>query len=424
MIRRRITLALAIAAVSAAAMAPAVAGSANAPDTIPGTAGARTITGAVEPPRPAFYEPPAEITGAPGTVIRTEPATFLLDPLKLSSTVVSATRVMYVSRDRSGAPIAVTGTVFVPKTKWVGTGPRPLITYAAGTQGMADRCAPSRQMSEFVQYEGAGFAALITRGYAVALTDYQGLGTPGSHTYMVRQSQGQVVLDMARAAQNLSGSGLTEHTPVGIMGYSQGGGAAASAAELAGTYAPELQVKGTLAGAVPADLARTGANLDGSLYSAFLAYAVVGLAEDNDLGLDQYLNPTGMDLMRTVEGSCVTDLLQFSFKRSTSITKDGRSLGDYFGAEPFTSVLAENRIGRIKPNAPVLLDHSALDDTIPYAVGKQLAKDWCAQGGNVRLDTNLVPTHIGGMTSHIALSLPFFEARFSGLRQPSSCWRL
>lgn len=424
MIRRRITLTLAAAAASALVMAPAVAGTAAVPTTVPGTEGAQTITGAVEAPRPAFYEPPSVISGAPGTIIRTEPATFLLDPLNLSSSVVSATRVMYVSRDRSGVPIAVTGTIFVPKTKWVGNGTRPLITYAAGTQGLADKCAPSRQMSEFVQYEGVGFAGLITRGYAVAMTDYQGLGTPGSHTYMVRQSQGQAVLDMARAAQNLSTSGLTSNTPVGIMGYSQGGGAAASAAELAGTYAPELQVKGTLAGAVPADLARTGANLDGSLYSAFLAYAVVGLAEDNDLNLAEYLNPAAMDMMKKVEGSCVTDLLQFSFKRSSTFTKDGRSLGDYFGAEPFTSVLAENRIGRIKPNAPVLLDHSALDDTIPYAVGKQLAKDWCAQGANVRLDTNVVPTHIGGMTSHIALSLPFFEARFSGKSQPSSCWRL
>lgn len=378
MIRRRIVLALAAAAASTLTMAPTIAGATSAPDTVPGTAGAQTITGAVEAPRPAFYEPPAQITGAPGTIIRTEPATLLLDPLNLSSAAVTATRVMYVSRDRSGIPIAVTGTIFVPKTKWVGTGTRPLITYAAGTQGLADRCAPSRQMSEFVQYEGAGFAGLVTRGYAVALTDYQGLGTPGSHTYMVRQSQGQVVLDMARAAQNLAGSGLTQDTPVGIMGYSQGGGAAASAAELASSYAPELRVKGTLAGAVPADLARTGANLDGGLYSAFLAYAVVGLAEDNNLALSDYLSASGMDLTTRVEGSCVTDLLQYSFKRSSSLTQDGRSLGDYFGAEPFASVLAENRIGRLTPSAPV----------------------------------------------HIALSVPFFEARFSGLRQPSSCWRL
>lgn len=54
-------------------LALTVAGGASAaadPSAIPGTAGATTVTGVAEPTRPAFYEPPATIPSASGTVIR------------------------------------------------------------------------------------------------------------------------------------------------------------------------------------------------------------------------------------------------------------------------------------------------------------------------------------------------------------------
>ena len=37
----------------------------------------------------------------------------------------------------------------------------------------------------------------------------EGLGTPGQHTYEVGRSQGKAVLDVARAATRLSGTGLS-----------------------------------------------------------------------------------------------------------------------------------------------------------------------------------------------------------------------
>ena len=87
-------------------------------------------------------------------------------------------------------------------------------------------------------------------------------------------------------------------------------------------------------------------------------------------------------------------------------------------------MIEAQRIGRTKPNFPVLVDHSALDDTIPYAVGKQLAKDWCSKGANVRFSTNLKPLHVGGMLAHTTDAFGFFEARFAGLPQLSNCWTL
>lgn len=414
----RWALAGAVAAIVAAPAAQAVTGQ------VPGTAGAQTITGVAEAPRPAFYEPPATVAGDPGTIVRTEPASYLLDPLGLSSTIATATKVMYVSRDRLSRPIAVTGIVIVPKARWLGSGKRPLISYAAGTQGMADRCAPSRVMVESAQYEIAGFGPLVTSGYAVAMTDYQGLGTPGTHTYMNRAAQGQAVLDMARAAQRLPGSGLSASTPVGIMGYSQGGGAAAAAVELLPAYAPELKVKGALLGAVPADLAATGTNLDGGLWAAFLGYATIGLAAGYDQDPMPFLNDAGQAYAVQVENSCVFDFGQFSFQQSSGFTADGRPLTAYLAESPWKEIVAEQTIGTVKPTVPVRVTHSALDDTIPYAVGKAMAKSWCSKGGNVVFSTNLVPTHLGGAGAQVAEAPAFFAARFAGWPQWSNCWTL
>jgi pimeloyl-ACP methyl ester carboxylesterase len=375
-----------------------------------------------EPPRPAFYEAPATLPSANGAVIRSEKMAFLLDPLDATSLVQNSWRIMYRTTNRAGTPIAVTGTVLVPSTAWIGLGTRPVIGYAPGTQGMADRCAPSRQFSEGIEYEALGIQGLLARGYAVAMPDYEGLGTAGIHTYMDRVSQGRATLDVVRAAQRLAGTGLSATSPVGLEGYSQGGGAAASAVELASTYAPELKIKGAVVGAVPADLAVVAQNLDGSLWSAFGFFALRGLSASYDLDFTPYLNDAGVAAMTSVEQDCVFDLFSNAFVRSETLTKDGASIPSMMKQEPFASIIAAQRIGKIKPTVPVLVTHSALDDTIPYAAGRDMARSWCSKGANVRFSTNYAPLHVGGMVPHVTESLPFFEGRFAGLPQVSNCW--
>lgn len=375
-----------------------------------------------EPPRPAFYETPASLPGANGALIRSEAMTFLLDPLDVTSLVRNAKRVLYKSTNRAGRAIAASGTVLVPNAPWIGVGSRPVIGYAPGTQGMADRCAPSRQFSEGIEYEGIGIEGLLLRGYAVAMPDYEGLGTVGVHTYMDRVSQGRATLDVVRAAQRLSGTGLSSTSPVGLMGYSQGGGAAASAVELAPTYAPELRLKGAVVGAVPADLTQVATNLDGGLYSSFAFFALRGLAASYDVDLSPYLNATGRATSDRVETECVFDLLDNAFVKSSTLSYNGQPMSTLMAAEPFRSIVAAQRIGTIKPRVPVLVTHSALDDVIPYSVGKQMAKSWCGKGANVFFSANVAPLHVGGIVPQTVEALPFFEARFLGLPQLSNCW--
>jgi len=375
---------------------------------------------------PAFYDPPSPLPpGDRGDVIRNEPADFFLDPLKLTRAPAHVQRIMYRSTDTHGEPMAVTGTVLTPTVPWIGHGERPIVGYAPGTQGVGDQCAPSVAAAAGMEYEGPFISGLLLRGYAVVLTDYQGLGTPGDHTYTNRLAQGHAVLDSIRAAQRLPEADLPDAGPVATAGYSQGGGASAAAGELAGSYAPELDLKGVYAGAVPAELGAVAKNLDGAYAAGFMGYALAGLgAAYPELNIREVLNDKGERLLDEVRRQCTVEVIvAHAFTRSADLTADGRPLTEYLDEEPFASVVAEQRIGATAPEVPTLVVHSALDDIVPYPQGRQMARDWCSGGARVQFSTSVVPSHVGGAIRAFPEAFAWLEGRFAGLPAPDNCGR-
>ncbi|MEZ0241274.1 MAG: lipase family protein, partial [Chloroflexota bacterium] len=96
--------------------------------------------------------------------------------------------------------------------------------------------------------------SLARQGVVVAATDYEGLGTPGIHPYLVGSSEGRSILDAIRGAQNLSEAGAGAGAHAVVFGISQGGHATLWAAELAQSYAPDVQLVGAVAASPPMDL--------------------------------------------------------------------------------------------------------------------------------------------------------------------------
>lgn len=141
---------------------------------------------------------------------------------------------------------------------------RPLIGFAVGTQGMGDRCAPSYQVSTAspTEDETTAIATLLTAGYGVTISDYQGMGTPRVPSYLNRNALGHAVLDSIRAAQRLTSAFPPAAGPIALWGYPEGGLASGAAAELQTSYAPELQLKAAYVGAAPANLQLLAQHLD------------------------------------------------------------------------------------------------------------------------------------------------------------------
>src|SRR6202795_590454 len=200
--------------------------------TMAATASATPVEGR---PGEAFYTPPTSTpAGSAGELVSYRPATVNLQvPLPANK----AWTVLYQSTAQRGEPDFVTGTVIVPTAKWSGKGSRPLVTVGIGTQGIASKCAPSKQVVNGTEYDGSAIIDSLKAGYAVDLTDYQGYTNGAIPTYTAGKSEGQAVLDIVRAARQLPGSGLNEGDPTFAWGYSQGGQAVGWAGELEPTYA-------------------------------------------------------------------------------------------------------------------------------------------------------------------------------------------
>src|SRR5215218_9150402 len=185
----------------------------------------------------AFYTPPKPLpAGKHGALIWSR---------KLSGAALKGGAgnrlLLYRSTSATGKAVAVSGTLTVPKGK-APKGGWPVISWAHGTTGIADQCAPSRQGSEaIVNYANPLLQRWLKAGYAVVRTDYEGLGAPGAHPYLIGTSEGRSTLDMVRAARKLNpdiGKDLV------IAGHSQGGQAALFAGSLAKRWTPELKLKG------------------------------------------------------------------------------------------------------------------------------------------------------------------------------------
>jgi hypothetical protein len=377
-----------------------------------GSAGAMAapVAAAAMPPEgpagDAFYSPPEPLPpGAPGDVIWQR---------KQAESAESTTYlVLYRSTNAADRPIAVSGTVIVPK---IGVLSRaPIVGVAPPTVGLGDQCAVSRDPSASAAVLGQP-TGLVRQGIALATTDYEGLGTPGPHTYVVGRSEGRAVIDVVRAATRL-GVGLSDRSPVGFWGYSQGGGGSLWAGELAPSYGPELRVRGIASGGVPADLIAVKDYLNGGIGFGFMAAAASGMdAAYPELDLEKYLNPAGKELFETANTLCTVDMIvQLAFKR----------IGDYTTSDPtqqpdWQARLRENSLGASPPKAPVFLYQGLIDEIIPFAQADALHARYCRAGVRVTWNVQL-GTHLTTVLTASADAQAFMSDRLRGRPTTSNC---
>jgi dienelactone hydrolase len=366
-----------------------------------------------------FYTPPSPLPpGSPGDLIRAERTTVSVLP-GVTLPGVNAWRIMYRSTSATDQPLAVTGTLIVPQAPWL-VGRRPVVSYALGSHGMGEQCTPSIQFHEGTQFELGVVGGYLSQGWAVVVTDYQ---RRPNHTYVNSKASGQAVLDAARAAAQVPGSGLSGANPVGITGYSQGGNAAAAAAERQPSYAPGLNLKGVAAGGVPADLAAVAGAVDRDVLFGTVIMAVASLRTAYpELTLDGF-NATGQAAVDQVTRQCIPETTtQWAFHSATELTVGGRTIDQFFDAYPaWRARVDEQRIGRLRPAVPVLTYQGLLDPWVPHAVTERLAADWCAQGANVRFTSYPIAEHFGGLGESIPQVLSWFHGRFTDLPATSNC---
>ena len=354
-----------------------------------------------------FYKPPKKLPKQHGTLIWARRATGLVPLVDAKTTKL----VLYSSRTPQGARTAVSGSVSVPKGK-PPKGGWPVISWAHGTTGVADACAPSRNSTTSLGQAAASYIypelnEWLRAGYAVAQTDYQGLGTPGKHPYLIGEAEGRSVLDIVTAARRLD-------PRIGkrflISGHSQGGQSALFAAGEASTWTPKLRLRGTVAFAPASHILEQVPVLPAlTTPSALTALATLILdgasTQSSAIDVNRILSDEVLAFYPLLQSQCLEQLAASNELGGIPPSHLQRSGSDLTPVNPVLAAM--NPL--VKTAAPILIAQGTADTTVFPAYTDKLRDELVGAGDLVTYNKYPGVDHVGVVTSGEADALAFFR---------------
>lgn len=369
-----------------------------------GTAPAKIRKG---PAGVAFYTPPKKLPGkAHGDVIWARKAT--------RNAALAGARsnslVLYRSNSLNNKAVAVSGSIALPKGKAPKSG-WPVVTWAHGTTGIADGCAPSRAAVTSDTYTTTVrrmFSTWLRAGYAVARTDYEGLGTPGLHPFLIGRSEARSLLDIARAARKLD---PRVGRRVLVAGHSQGGQAALFAPAVARKWTPELSIRGTFAWAPPSQyrdqIGLAGLVTDPSPLSAFFLLAARGIEVTSlSVPVQTILSDRAKSYYPDTESKCIGDLYKADSAGGMppkELFREGADL------KPIADYADTMDPGKLTLKGPVAISQGTADNLVLKGFTDKLVDQYRAKGTKVEYFVHENATHSGVVEQNAGEALKFFK---------------
>src|SRR6478609_6058270 len=374
----------------------------------------------IRPQLPAddpFYDPPAGFQHSrPGTVLRSRDVELAF--LGLVPQRITATQLLYRTSDMHGNPDAAATTVIVPAER----GPEavtPLVSYQCAIDAVSSRCFPSYALRRravapgaVAQFEFLLIAAALAEGWAVSVPDHEGRNGMWGAPY----EPGYYVLDGLRAALNTETLGLSPSAPIGLWGYSGGGLASAWAAEMSGSYAPELNVVGAVLGSPVGDLGHTFRRLNGSFMSGLPALVVAALADiypELDKVIQEHATEDGKTLLKRLHGMTTVEAILRMVKKDMGDLVD-KPLEQILGTPEVQHVFADIKLGVAVPTPPVLIVQAVHDQLISVDDIDELADTYESGGASVTNHRDLVSEHLSLHPLSAPMTLRWLTDRFNG----------
>lgn len=365
----------------------------------------------------AFYTFTEEAPSAPGTLLRQEP----LEAHQSVPGAADAIRLLYTSTNGldGEAPTIVSGSLFLPD----GTAPDggwPLLLWSHGTVGIADKCAPT--WTGYVPFHQEHLTHWLEQGYAIVTSDYQGLGTKGTHPYLATRPAAFSNLDVIRAVQAADFPVTDE---VVIAGQSQGAGAVFATAGHAPDYAPEIDLRGVVATGIPyftpdaliaVQEARPNDVVDPQLGYNFLALTLVQQL-DPDFNMTDYVSETALPTARGVTHICNRDM-------RAKIKEAGLTYNMTFKQSPSEKLklaFQQMQYPTLVLPVPVFVGSGAEDRDTPLRMQAGLVKRACAAGASVQAHVYEDHDHLSALNHSTADSTAFVAAAFAGSDISGNC---
>ncbi|MBF0860725.1 alpha/beta hydrolase [Gluconobacter kanchanaburiensis] len=355
----------------------------------------------------------------PGALVASAP---LADPLGLPDAGRSL-RITYLSTN------GITGKGLVPVTAEIilppGPPPEggwPIVAWAHGTVGVDDSCAPS--LNPYSDRNSAYLSTWMKRGFAIVATDYQGLGTPGTHAYLDTRVEAYSVLDSLRAALS---SVPDLQNKIMIVGQSQGGGAAVATAAYAPTYAPELDIRGTVATGAPyvtpellGGLLKAAARPDAG-YSPlidYVFYLAAGLeGHDSRFRPEQAFTSKALAVYRNAAHECLTTLSRQT--KDAGLTLQNSLQPTFLKA--MSPALQAMTFPTLKLAQPLFTGTGTEDRDVPPPLQLGLVKAACAAGSTVQAHLYKGLDHSQTVNASLPDSATFTTAVMSGKPVSPQC---
>src|SRR5215469_867012 len=267
---------------------------------------------ATVPGRGSFYHytgstPLARI--APGTVLKTRTLSYHVAGILLPVQVV---QLLYRSAGALGQPTVNVTSVLEPPVP--PASPRA-VSYQSFYDSLNPADEPSVQIAGGVTLgglvadaESIVIAPLLLQGYTVIVPDTEGQ----TADFAAGPEYGTATLNSIRASTSSPLTGLTTSTPIGLFGYSGGAIATDWAAQMAPSYAPEVngQLIGAAEGGVLVDPAHNLTYVDGSrIWAGIIPMSIIGIARGFHINITPYLSSYGRQLYAALQKASIINVL-------------------------------------------------------------------------------------------------------------------
>jgi hypothetical protein len=394
------------------------------------------------PPTPEedpFYQyagarPLSEI--APGTVLKTRTLSYHVIGLP---TVVPAIQLLYRAQSELGEPTVDVTSVLKPLLT-IGT--PQVVAYQSFYDSLNPVDEPSYAISggltlggAIPQVESALIGPSLLAGRTVVIADTEGEAAD----FAAGPEYGTNTLDSLKAAIASPATGLSSANKIAMIGYSGGAIATEWAAELAPTYAPQVNSKlvGATMGGVLVDPAHNLHYVDGSLsWAGVMPMAIIGVSRAFHIDLTPYLSEYGKQVYAKLEDASIGEVLaQYPGLTWAQLAKPEYPTPESIPV--YVHTVNQLIMGtRGTPTTPLQISQGALGELEGTAGDKPgigegdgvmiagdvrtLARQFCNEGTKVSY-SQFPLGHIGTAVPWIAEAMTWMNARFLGLPAPQNC---
>jgi hypothetical protein len=375
---------------------------------------------------------------APGTVLKTRTINAHIFGI---ATPIKAVQLLYATTSQTGDPTVNVTSVLLPPIRNANS--TKVLSYQSAYDSLDPSDEPSYQLAGNVTFGGAIaqsesvlLSASLLGGYTIAVPDTEGQKAD----FADGPEYGMNTLDGLRATFSSPATKLKATSKAALIGYSGGAIGTGWAAQMAPTYAPDVNARlvGAAMGGVLVEPAHNLDYVSGSKQWAGVApMAIIGVARAFDVDMTPYLSAYGLKIYNKLQKAPIDAVLsQYPGLTWAQLAKPQYPTAS--SVQLFVTIANQVIMGHDgHPTIPMYIGqgaHGTAEGTPGDKPGigpgdgvmiagdvRQLANQYCSQGDSVYYKQYNSQSHTTATLPWASGAIPWLLKRFGGAPAPQNC---